>query len=257
MSIQIKIQEPYSFCETGRRNNNEDSIFPEKGNASELDKLFIVCDGIGGYEGGEIVSRAVCKSLSSFLCRSHSFNKNIFHHALNTAYDELDKMCDSGLINNKAGTTLALLYLYDKGAFMAHIGDSRIYHLRKQGDKTEIKHQSKDHSFVNDLIELGMITPQKALTHPKRNLITKAMQPYQGQRDEAEIYETRDVKKEDYFFLCTDGVLEQLNNEKLCSIFNLDVSLKKKGEIITETCQNKSKDNFAAFIIAVDDVKTE
>jgi len=49
-------------------------------------------------------------------------------------------------------------------------------------------------------------------------------------------------------------VLEQLNNEKLCSIFNLDVSLKKKSEIITETCQNKSNDNFAAYLIAVDDV---
>lgn len=58
-----------------------------------------------------------------------------------------------------------------------------------------------------------------------------------------------------FFFLCTDGVvLEQLNNEKLCSIFNLDVSLKKKSEIITETCQNKSNDNFAAYLIAVDDV---
>jgi protein phosphatase len=98
-----------------------------------------------------------------------------------------------------------------------------------------------------------MITPEKALTHPKRNIITKAMQPHQEQRDEADIHETLDIKKGDCFFLCTDGVLEYLDNENLCSIFNRDISLKEKGEIITEICRDKSKDNFSAYIIAVDD----
>ena len=253
--MQIEIQKPYSFCEIGKRNNNEDSIFPEKGNANVRDKLFIVCDGIGGYEGGEIASSTVCKSVSSFLSKTKSFDNNIFRQALGVAYDELDKMYESEQIGHRTGTTLALLYLYEKGAFMAHIGDSRIYHLRKYGDKTKILYQSEDHSFVNDLIKLGIITPQKALTHPKRNIITKAMQPNQELRDEAEIYETQDIKTEDYFFLCTDGVLEQLDNDKLSSIFNLDVGLKKKAEIIMETCQNKSKDNFSAYLITVNDVK--
>jgi len=253
----MKIQEPYSFCETGRRSNNEDSIFPEKGNANEHDKLFIVCDGIGGYEGGEIASSAVCKSLSSSLFGTEFFDKNMFQQALDAAYDELNQMCDRSIIGNRAGTTLTLLYLHKKGAFMAHIGDSRIYHLRKNGDKTEILYQSQDHSFVNDLVKLGMITPQQALTHPKRNIITRAMQPCQEQRDEAHIHETCDIKKGDCFFLCTDGVLEQLDNEKLCSIFNRDISVKEKSEIIAETCRNKSKDNFSAYIIVVDDVETK
>jgi len=83
---------------------------------------------------------------------------------------------------------------------MAHIGDSRIYHLRKTGDETEIVYQSEDHSFVGGLVKLGMITPQKALTHPKRNIITKAIQPRQRQRDEPEIYETQDIENGDFFF---------------------------------------------------------
>jgi len=256
MNIQIKIQKPYAFSETGKRSNNEDCIFPEKGKANEHDKLFIVCDGMGGYDGGEIASSAVCKSISSFLSEAKYFDENIFRQALDAAYNQLDKMYESEQIGHRTGTTLTLLYLHEKGAFMAHIGDSRIYHFRKNGDKTEILYQSEDHSFVNDLVKLGMITPQKALTHPKRNIITKAMQPGQAQRDEAEIYETQDVKEGDYFFLCTDGVLEQLDNEQLSSIFNLDVSLEKKTEIIIETCQNKSKDNFSAYLIVVDDVKT-
>ena len=255
MIMQIEIQQPYSFCEIGKRGNNEDSIFPEKGNANEHDKLFIVCDGIGGYEGGEIASSTVCKTVSSFLSKAEYFDGNIFRQALDTAYNELDKMCDSGMLGNRSGTTLALLYLHEKGAFMAHIGDSRIYHLRKYGNKTEILYQSEDHSFVNDLVKMGMITPQEALTHPKKNLITKAIQPNQEQRDEAEILETQDIKEEDCFFLCTDGVLEQLDNEKLSSIFNLDVSLKKKADIIMETCQNKSKDNFSGYLITVEDVE--
>jgi len=255
MNIQIKIKKPYSFSETGKRSNNEDSIFPEKGNANEHDKLFIVCDGIGGYEGGEIVSSAICKSLSSFLSKIKHFDRNIFQQALYAAYDELDRMCDSDMIGNSAGTTLTLLYLYEKGAFMAHIGDSRIYQLRKEENGTKIVYQSEDHSFVNDLIKLGMITPEKALTHPKRNIITKAMQPYQEQRDEADIHETHDIKKGDYFLLCTDGVLEQLDNEELCAIFSRDVSTKEKSEMIAEICRSKSKDNFSAYLIAVEYVK--
>jgi len=256
MDVQIKIQKPYAFSETGKRKNNEDCIFPEKGKANEQDKLFIVCDGMGGYDGGEIASSAVCKSISSFLSKTKSFDKNIFQQALDAAYDQLDKMYESKQIGHKTGTTLALLYLYEKGAFMAHIGDSRIYHLRKNEDSTIILYQSEDHSFVNDLLKLDMITPQKALTHSKRNFITKAIQPRQEQRDEAEIYETLDIQKDDCFFLCTDGVLEQLDNEELSSIFNLDAGLEKKTEIIIKTCQNKSKDNFSAYLILVDDVKT-
>jgi protein phosphatase len=257
MNMQIEIQKPYAFSEVGKRSNNEDCIFPEKGKATEQDKLFIVCDGMGGYERGEIASRTVCKSISSFLSETKSFDKNIFRKALNAAYDELDKIYESGQIDYKTGTTLALLYLYEKGAFIAHIGDSRIYHLRKNGDKTEIVYQSEDHSFVNDLVKSGMITPQKALMHSKRNLITRAMQPCQQQRDEAEIYEIQDIKKEDYFFLCTDGVLEALNNDELSSIFNQNVTLGEKCEMMIEACQYKSKDNFSAYLIVVNNVETE
>ena len=248
--MKIGIEKPYAFSEIGKRANNEDCIFPEKECADEHNKLYIVCDGMGGYDKGEIASSIVCKTLSASLSNCEIIDKAIFKQALDEAYDRLDEECEN------AGTTLTLLHLSEKGAFLAHMGDSRIYHLRKNGHHTEILYKSDDHSFVNELVKLGIITPEKALTHPKRNIVTRVIQANQATRDEADIYETYDVKENDYFFLCTDGVLESISDEKLCSIINLDICLEKKCQMIEDICNKTSKDNYSAYLIAVNNVET-
>ncbi len=253
--MQIKINCPCAFSETGKRANNEDCIFPDKGQATEFSKFFVVCDGMGGYEGGEIASNVVCKSFASFLSGNKKFNADVFQNALNYAYDELDKQGDKDVIDKKTGTTLTFLYLYEQGALMAHIGDSRIYHLRKNGSQMEILYKSEDHSFVNELLKAGMITPQEAETHPKKNIITRAIQPHQEKRNKAEIRETKDVKAGDYFFLCTDGVLESINDEKLTAILSAGKSLEEKTNAIVRECRNNSRDNFSAYLVAVEDAR--
>jgi protein phosphatase len=149
------------------------------------------------------------------------------------------------------GTTLTFVCFHAGGAFMAHIGDSRIYHLRKQGEKVGILYKSRDHSLVNDLIRANIITPEEAETHSKKHVITRAIQPRQEKPSQADIYETDDIKAGDSFFLCSDGVLEQISDAKLCDIIASGKEDEGKINAIREACQGHSKDNFSAYLVSV------
>ena len=131
--MRIKIYQPLAIHELGKRANQEDSIYPIEGKATENDRLFLLCDGMGGHEHGEVASQSICKSLSSFLLQhavaSEGLEDKLLSDALAYANEELDKLAIVG-DSRQMGTTLTLLYFHSNGCTAAHIGDSRIYHLR-------------------------------------------------------------------------------------------------------------------------------
>ena len=152
--------------------------------------------------------------------------------------------------------------LHRGGALVAHIGDSRIYHVRpslasKEG-RTGIIYQSADHSLVNDLLKAGEITEEEAVNFPQKNVITRAMQPHLERRYKADIYEINDVESGDYFFLCCDGVLEQLTNDKLGEIL-ANVTLNDDGKIaaIKAVCDERTRDNYTCWLVPIDKVERE
>jgi protein phosphatase len=244
------------ISKTGRRSKNEGYVKvidkPE-----ELRWLGVVCDGMGGHENGEVASATVCESLGEFL-ENHQpedgiMTPDMFKQALEYAYNELDKKDAGGL--KKMGTTMTCLYLHKKGYLVAHIGDSRIYHIRPN---TGIVYQSSDHSLVNDLLRAGELTEEEAINFPQKNVITRAMQPNLERRHKADIYSFNDIQKGDYFFLCCDGVLEQLTNDKLCEILlDKNSSDIQKLDAIKQVCDGKTKDNYTCYFIPIDDVVLE
>ena len=249
----MKINIPYSLNEIGKRQNQEDSIFPAKGQADNDTRFFLVCDGMGGHENGEVASQTVCESFASILkdIRPEDFNEVSFEQTLALAYNELDKKDNTPEHKSKMGTTLTFLYLNEKEAFMAHIGDSRIYQLRTKNGKTEIIHKTFDHSLVNELLKAEVITIKEAENHPKKNIITRAIQPHLKQRYKADIHKTSDVQAGDYFFLCSDGVLESVNDKQLIEIVSENTDDETKIEAIRQLCDTHSKDNFSAYLVPV------
>ena len=255
--MKIIIRQPLCFSEIGRKDNQEDCIYPSAKEVNAQNRFFILCDGMGGHENGEVASATVCEALGKY------FNSNIpedgvmtpdlFKQALEYAYNELDKKDTGGL--KKMGTTMTCLYLHKKGYLVAHIGDSRIYHIRPN---TGIVYQSSDHSLVNDLLRAGELTEEGALNFPQKNVITRAMQPNLERRHKADVFSFSDIKKGDYFFLCCDGVLEQLTNDRLCEILS-DKKLNdsQKLDAIKQVCDGKTKDNYTCYLIPVDDVVME
>ena len=136
-------------------------------------------------------------------------------------------------------TTLTMVSVGASGITLAHIGDSRIYQFR-QG---EIIYQTEDHSLVNSLVKLGKISKEEALTHPQKNVIIRAIQGSEHPT-EADVVLLKDIQAGDYFFMCTDGVLER-GSHTLCfrMIFHIIVKAYLR---VTDSFINKL---FGRFIL--------
>jgi protein phosphatase len=252
-----KLYPPLSIYELGQRQNQEDSI------AQWDNRLFILCDGMGGHERGEVASQTVCQSLVKWFeehINDDTLTDDQLRAALEFAYSELDKQDDGGV--KKMGTTLTLLYIHNQGVTAAHIGDSSIYHIRPQGSsslgrlKGAILYQSRDHSLVFDLYQAGEITYEEMATYPQKNIITRAMQPGLGNRMRPDIIHITNIQPGDYFYMCSDGMLEQMSNEELVDLLSSDVSdEEKQRQLIKKTAVNQ--DNHSAWLIHVKDVVRE
>lgn len=252
--MRIKIYQPLAIHELGKRANQEDSIYPIEGKATENDRLFLLCDGMGGHEHGEVASQSICKSLSSFLLQhavaSEGLEDKLLSDALAYAYEELDKLAIAG-DTRQMGTTLTLLYFHSNGCTSAHIGDSRIYHLRPSSHT--ILYKSRDHSLVYDLYQAGELTYEEMKTFPQKNVITRAMIAGDRNHPKPDVIHISDIQPGDYFYICSDGMLEQMEDEELLDVFSANVSDEEKRQmLISEASDNK--DNHSAYIVHIKEV---
>lgn len=262
--MKITIKQPLSFSEIGLKDNQEDFLWPLPNAVTVDDRVFLMCDGMGGHDNGELASKTAATALGKYLTSHPSpdgiVTKAMFEQALAYGYDELDKV-DNGAVK-KMGTTMTCLVLHRGGALVAHIGDSRVYHIRPsladEHGRSGIIYQSADHSLVNDLLRSGEITEEEAADFPQKNVITRAMQPHLERRYKADILNIDDVQAGDYFFLCCDGVLEQLTNDTLGEILkNQTLDDNAKINAIKKVCDGKTHDNYTCWLIPVLDVQKE
>ncbi len=250
-----------SFSEIGQKSNQEDYLYPATPDPS--DRIHILCDGMGGHQCGEVASSTVAESLGNALGTAAAEDRDItagdFSRALTRAYDALDRI-ETDDTPRKPGTTLACLCLNGSSYLAAHIGDSRIYHIRPslfdaESGNSGILYRSEDHSLVRELVKAGQITEEEARRHPRRNIITRAMQPAPARRCQPTVHTSADIRPGDYFFLCSDGVLEQLTDRNLCDILATPgISDREKTDLILDRCMNCTRDNFTGRLIHVADV---
>lgn len=248
-----------SLHELGKRSNQEDSIYPPlTGKEYVSSDLYILCDGMGGHDCGEVASQNTCTAMSEYIL-SHPredgfFDKEDFNAGLDAVYDRLDSL-DDPQSERKMGTTLTFLKFHRRGAFIAHIGDSRIYHIRPSGKK--ILHVTRDHSLVNDLIQLGELTPDEAKTSKQKNIITRAIQPNQAHRAKADCLNITDVRAGDYFYMCSDGMLEVSEDEEICNVICMHRKTDVQKLAILKNVTKDNKDNHSAHLIHITSVQGE
>lgn len=263
----------YAIWEYGQRKDDsgnphqEDSMFPAYGEAKAEDRLFLVCDGMGGHDKGEVASATVCEAMSAAILAKcpgdeEPFTVDMVKEAIAAAYNALDSK-DTDVSNIKRmGTTMTMLKLHSAGATIAHIGDSRVYHIRpgKTAKTTQILHKTYDHSLVNDLVKIGEMTPEEARNSPRKNVLTRAMQPHLESRCIGDIYETADVRPGDIFYMCSDGMLEEMDDEQLCYIFSDEsprlATMESKVNLLRADTEN-NRDNHTAYIIRIESVKED
>ena len=257
--MKIQLYKPQAINELGARKNQEDSLYPLMGDASAEQRVFVVCDGMGGLDKGEVASEAVSKAIGQMAESIRSvvsmFTDEDFEQCLANAYHALD----AADVRYEAamGTTMTFLCFHDGGCLVAHIGDSRIYHLRPSlGLDEGVLYRSHDHSLVQHLYDLGEISYDEMGTSPRKNVILKAMQPHQEHRTKATLAHITDIKPGDYFYLCTDGMLERMEDDGLMAILSSkDTDEQKRQRLIEETVINA--DNHSAYLIQVKEVVAE
>lgn len=260
MRYKLKV---YTIHELGQRENQEDCIFPAKNQDSENDRFFVLCDGMGGHEAGEVASRTVCDAMSHYVLDNYepdgTFTDDDMKKAVDAAFDALDSLETEETPQKKMGTTMTCLKLHSKGCTIAHIGDSRVYHIRPNEDGgADVLFVTRDHSLINDLIAIGDLTEEEAKHSKQKNVITRAMQPNMERRPSPDIYETSDIKAGDYFYLCSDGMLENMEDNNICYHFSEKMAGgadAKTGNLVQATSENQ--DNHSAIIVYIKDVVSD
>lgn len=258
--MKITIRKPLGYSQIGRKDQQEDAVWPLFSDVSADNPCIVLCDGVGGSEHGEVASQTSSKVIGEYLtavAKSHPVvTEDDVNAAVNLAYDELERI-DTGSSENGSvsmATTLTCVCLHEDGILAAHMGDSRIYQIRPG---VGLLYQSSDHSLVNALLQAGELTMEEAKTFPRKNVITKAIQPHSNKRFNAEVHQLPDIQSGDYLFLCCDGVLERLTNERLVEILSMSCSDEGKIQLLEAESTDKTKDNYTAYLIPIDTVEGE
>lgn len=176
------------------RRQNEDAAWFDESRA-----VFAVADGMGGHLAGEVASRMAIEAVQRMAQENACPGIAALREAVASAHETILAHAQDHIECAGMGTTLSVLWLGVNYAYIAHVGDSRIYRLR-EGILTQI---TQDHSLVEELVRAGLITREQARTHPRRNIITRALGTH-GE-NEPDLLVT-DVRDGDLFLLCTDGL---------------------------------------------------
>lgn len=194
------------------RTENQDYYGRYSGNFGQL---IIVCDGMGGYEGGAIASRLAVESISEHFKKlsSHYDPRFELGQAFISAQQSIKEYSKVNIETESMGTTAVLLLIIGTNYWFANLGDSRLY-LKRAGKITQL---SKDHSFVQNMIDNGILNEAQAAEHPKRNIITKALGTDNFLPDISGPYA---LYKADVFMLCSDGLYHYFSVPEISEILD-------------------------------------
>ncbi len=231
--------------DTGRqRRDNEDSAYVRV-------PLFVVADGMGGAQAGEVASALAVEEFRKGLPDSDADLSNAEQRLAERVRTANRRIYDTAQIEHEhsgMGTTLTAVYLDDSDLAIAHVGDSRAYVLR-DGELTRLTH---DHSLVEELMRRGKLTPEQAAEHPQRSIITRAL----GIEPDVEVDTwTFPGRAGDVVLLCSDGLTSMIDETKIAQVLGSESDLDRAGErLIHEANEAGGRDNITVVIFRLEDV---
>ncbi len=244
--MQVKI---FSKTDKGQvRANNQDTF--RLGMVSENLLWSVVCDGMGGVKGGNIASSLVADCIENILKAELNENmsdeemKSLVFKCTDSANSEVFSKSIDELDLRGMGTTVVLIIISKGKAFLAHVGDSRAYLLRENN----LEQITKDHSLVQDLVDMGEITAEEAKRHPRRNIITRCV----GVRSTVQTdYKEVDVQKGDIILSCSDGLSNYLSDEIVKEYCEKYQDQELVDELVNFANNSGGSDNITVSIIYI------
>lgn len=264
----------YCWTDRGRvRKNNEDSFLGLRFDARELNRLgkegeatvadmdftFAVSDGMGGALAGEFASRIAVEKITTLLPLTFSRSAGGPTRNFPAVTTELFKQIHRALGHlgqsyeecRGMETTMSLCWFTADSMHFAHVGDSRIYHL--PGGQGEVRQLTSDDTHVGWLLRQGMINEREARTHPRRNVLQKAL----GGENQFVDPQTGTIvlKRGDTFLLCSDGLAEGLYRHQMEDFLqagrNGNANLNPARELVETSVKNDGRDNVTALVVEV------
>jgi PPM family protein phosphatase len=237
----ITIRSESFVSEKGKREVNEDSL------QFQLGKFYIVCDGLGGNGNGKTASKLVAETVKESLLNLKSISE-----AVKDAEIVLSSFKKKNPSTDYMATTIAVAEILDNKILVSWAGDSRVYHFRDG----KILFQTTDHTWVADAVKKDILSSVEALFHPRANELTKSIKDASRPLKFEQVL-IEDIQSNDYFLICTDGVIESWIDTDLQELFS---GKKTSNDIVNElnkNCNVFSEDNYSAIVFLVDKFKTE
>lgn len=228
----------YAMTDVGRvRPINEDSCYtPEAG-----ERFCAVADGMGGHNAGEVASALAVKTYADYMRGVERITADALRAAVARANDAVYRASQESAEVSGMGTTFSALAMEGKTAFIAHVGDSRIYMVRRGA----LMQVTIDHTLVEEMVLKGLITVREARVHPRRNIITRAL----GTEPRVEIDTLQlDLRPGDVFFLCSDGLTNHVPEREILRAVLNDMGWQEKlRHLIGIALEDGGQDNITAM----------
>ena len=219
------------------RSQNEDAAW-----ADDARGLYAVADGMGGHLAGEVASRMAIEAVQR-MARAHGRADTLaLREMMRRANDEIARHAQQHPECAGMGTTLSVLWRGGRYMYIAHVGDSRIYRLRGGA----LEQITQDHSLVEELVRARIITREQARTHPRRNIITRALGT---QGDNAPDLLAADAQPGDLWLLCTDGLSGMLTDETIEAEMRRNVPLDAMADsLLSQALEAGGRDNVTLIL---------
>lgn len=239
--MSLRIAEQAVRTDTGRqRNANEDSLYTAA-------PLFVVADGMGGAQAGEVASKAAAEAFAGDLPQAPP--ERVLGETITAANRTIHDLArkDPGLAGMGTTITAAIVDLEAEEVAIGHVGDSRAYRLRGAG----LEQLTRDHSLVEEMRRKGQLTDAQAEDHPQRSIITRAL----GPEPEVQVdLQTVPAQPGDVFLICSDGLTTMLDDGKIAAILSRATSLQSGVRaLVDEANRAGGRDNITVVAFRVED----
>ena len=238
----------YAMTDIGRvRQLNEDAYYqPLPG-----ERFCAVADGMGGHNAGEVASAMAVSHFARYMREVARITPEAMRAAVVQANDAIYRASQESPEVSGMGTTFSALAVEGRTAYVAHVGDSRVY-LFRRGALLPV---TRDHTLVEEMVMRGLITVREARVHPKRNIITRALGT--DERVEVDLFQIA-LAEGDVFFLCTDGLTNHVTTRQIQLTAAADIEWEEKlKKLVGVALENGGPDNITAMFAVYEGVGEE
>jgi protein phosphatase len=243
----------YGMSDIGLVRENNEDVWVE----IPKQNTFVLADGMGGHRAGEVAASEAVSTFSNHVKKI--FGDSVKNFSLGEIRNEIEyaiqlvntHVYDMGCQNRELrgmGTTFCCLHFHHDGVVHGHVGDSRIYRVRR-GEMTQL---TKDHSLLSELVDLGQLDEEEAEGFIYKNIITKAVgtEPFV----EPSVH-VSDVEEGDIYLMCSDGLSDLISDDVIASILHKKLNRKEKAKKLIDLAKEKGgHDNITVVLLEVEEI---